>query len=440
MCRPCNRIGIEEFSVDRLLSNTTGSRQKKGHAFAKADRPSANRPRRKLLTGRAGLTLIEMLVATTITLMMMAAVVQIFAMIGETVSDSRSVLEVNEQLRGAVRRLQLDLEGATALMTPPANLPDAPGYLEYVEGPVGVSSQPHAIANDSTTGRPDTAVIDFDDVLMLTTRSADQPFLGRLNGVLVESPVAEVAWFVRGGRLYRRVLLVLPQASFTSSDRNSFYRANDISARWDAAAGKIVANSLADLIFPKNRYGHPQASPFDIRQWGQFMGLPTLGETSNPSRAWVSPTPPTPPPTVSTPIDFLLNPQPRDGALTGGTLGPRAYEDVILDHVIGFDVKIWNASAPVYDQSGNVVAYGNYVDSNSGYDIYQWFSTYSSWVSSTGNQRFDGLDNNNDGLVDNAQEVTPPLYPRGIQVKIRVREPDSRQVREVTLTQDFLPK
>ena len=39
--------------------------------------------------------------------------------------------------------------------------------------------------------------------------------------------------------------------------------------------------------------------------------------------------------------------------------------------------------------------------------------------------------------------ITSPPYPyplRGIQVKIRVFEPDSRQVREVTVVQDFLPQ
>ena len=49
-----------------------------------------------------------------------------------------------------------------------------------------------------------------------------------------------------------------------------------------------------------------------------------------------------------------------------------------------------------------------------------------------------------DGVVDDAAEkLTSPPYPyplRGIQVKIRVFEPDSRQVREVTVVQDFLPQ
>jgi hypothetical protein len=48
------------------------------------------------------------------------------------------------------------------------------------------------------------------------------------------------------------------------------------------------------------------------------------------------------------------------------------------------------------------------------------------------------------GIVDDDDEkITSPPYPaplRGIQVKIRVFEPDSRQIREVTIVQDFLPK
>ncbi len=54
------------------------------------------------------------------------------------------------------------------------------------------------------------------------------------------------------------------------------------------------------------------------------------------------------------------------------------------------------------------------------------------------------MDSDNDGIVDDASEqLTSPPYPvplRGIQVKIRCFEPDSKQVREVTIEQDFLPK
>jgi hypothetical protein len=87
-------------------------------------------------------------------------------------------------------------------------------------------------------------------------------------------------------------------------------------------------------------------------------------------------------------------------------------------------------------------------------------SNYGSYLGSN------GFDDDGDGIVDNP--VTPPSpgvaasayaigsdgnqhyefqypapYPvplRGLQVKIRTYEPDSRQVREVTVTQDFLPQ
>ncbi|MEN6498799.1 MAG: hypothetical protein ABFD16_31215, partial [Thermoguttaceae bacterium] len=59
-------------------------------------------------------------------------------------------------------------------------------------------------------------------------------------------------------------------------------------------------------------------------------------------------------------------------------------------------------------------------------------------------QGTNGFDDNNDGVVDDAneQEMPPPYAAslRGIQVRIRVFDPASRQIREVTVVQDFLPK
>jgi hypothetical protein len=55
-----------------------------------------------------------------------------------------------------------------------------------------------------------------------------------------------------------------------------------------------------------------------------------------------------------------------------------------------------------------------------------------------------GMDDDSDGVVDDQSEsITQPPYPvalRGIQIKIRCFEPDSRQVREITIEHDFLPK
>jgi hypothetical protein len=54
----------------------------------------------------------------------------------------------------------------------------------------------------------------------------------------------------------------------------------------------------------------------------------------------------------------------------------------------------------------------------------------------------DGVDSNGDGVVDDVSErVTTPPYPvplRGIQIKMRIYEPDSRTVREVTVVESLL--
>jgi hypothetical protein len=56
----------------------------------------------------------------------------------------------------------------------------------------------------------------------------------------------------------------------------------------------------------------------------------------------------------------------------------------------------------------------------------------------------DGFDNDGvNGVDDPGERETAPPYPyplRGIQVKIRVFEPDSRSIREVTVVEDFRPK
>jgi hypothetical protein len=56
----------------------------------------------------------------------------------------------------------------------------------------------------------------------------------------------------------------------------------------------------------------------------------------------------------------------------------------------------------------------------------------------------DGIDNDGRNGVDDAGEretQAPYPYPlRSIQVKIRAFEPDSRQIREVTVVQDFMPQ
>lgn len=469
-----------------------------------------------------GYTLVEILVATALTLIMMGAVVQIFGEIGQSVNDSRATLEISDRLRAASARLQLDLAGVTVVPLPPREIGD--GYLEIIEGPAGPAFPPSDVAWNTDLDQPDPTVGDFDDILMFTAHSYGRPFVGRcrnaadLTGTL-ESDTAEIMWFLRGRTLYRRVLLVAPGAqslidgSNNAGNRNgvideaelpddrSFYHEHDLSVR--RVANGWMLNSLADLARRENRYAHrTDVFPFDVRGWGQLR-LPLLCECAHPD--WdagnVAPVAVTFDPPI---IDFWINPHPwqevhsRLGALNRyydpDELDHRVGEDVILTDVIGFDVKVWDPTAPA---GGG--ALGAYVDL--GWQDRPWrhrasqqdgpadrsvpsfqhnghprsglaappdaaptdvdgARVYDTWTlhyehdgrdqdqavdgGAGTDQASNGFDDNGVGGIDDCTErETWAPYPvplRGIQVKIRVFEPDSRQIREITVVQDFLPK
>ena len=158
--------------------------------------------------------------------------------------------------------------------------------------------------------------------------------------------------------------------------------------------------------------------------------------------------------------------------------------------MIGFDVKVFDPTVPIAAEAKNpleavlpgdpsfkptltIHGYGGFVDL--GFGRYQagvksTFSgrphrksklTLAQYVYDTWSMdyEFDGFDQDNDGLIDkgtngldddnnngvddlNERETSPP-YPsplRGIQIIIRTLDPDSRQVRQITVTSDFTPE
>ncbi|MGI9428837.1 MAG: PulJ/GspJ family protein, partial [Bythopirellula sp.] len=82
-----------------------------------------------------GLTLIEMLISMAVTLLMMAAVVNLFANVGAGVRNRRASMELGGQLRLARARLFKDLAGATCAARPKLPSDDHDdGYLEIIDG------------------------------------------------------------------------------------------------------------------------------------------------------------------------------------------------------------------------------------------------------------------------------------------------------------------
>ena len=251
-----------------------------------------------------------------------------------------------------------------------------------------------------------------------------------------------------------------------------FYANYDVSAR--VRNGVLMPNTLGDLTRRECRFAHNAASPYDCNWYWTVTGssnhyptLPTLYECSQPS--WNTEATPGSVGSLSAAVDFWTNTSGHrvlDNAL--GTTGTRVADDVILTNVIGFDVQAWDPTAQ--NAAGGVGAYVDlgYLNQTFAAATYRFshlgdprsglagsattarvYDTYSTHYEALAGTTNNGLDDNSVGTLgygivdDDAEKTYAPPYPyplRGIQVKIRVFEPDSRQIREVTVVQDFLPQ
>jgi type II secretory pathway pseudopilin PulG len=178
------------------------------------DRPSAG--------FTLGFTLVEMLIAMAITLVMIGAVVTLFANLSNSVRDRRAVVEMSGQLRHARNMLQQDLQGATCNGLVWQRPDENQGYIEIIEGPqtdsnpspmlrdtdndgivdfsdfdepTSILPRNNAVDDLNNNGKIDATEIeqyshkaqslapgglgDFDDVLMFTVRNEHEPFVGR---------------------------------------------------------------------------------------------------------------------------------------------------------------------------------------------------------------------------------------------------------------------
>jgi hypothetical protein len=302
---------------------------------------------------------------------------------------------------------------------------------------------------------------DVDDVLMMTVQSLGAPFVGRGSGnQVIESPLAEVIWWVapletdtetRPLTLYRRVLLIVPQERCPGDSGGSFeefFKKYDVSAHYDRATGKWVANTLADLTMPENRAFHTSSGQMHRVDLTRLRPFPLSSE--------------------------------------------RYGEDVMMVNCVGFDIKAFDLRAVITPdatgtgdvalvpgdlkyQGGAVDFRGAFVDIGQetggssgaelnrpmqeksgmagtlqGQGIRGVYDTFSYHYEHDGNSQRGGRDAATDlkdmdagGGVDDAgeRETSPPytMPLRGIEVKVRAYEPISRQVHETTVVGQFMP-
>jgi prepilin-type N-terminal cleavage/methylation domain-containing protein len=308
---------------------------------------------------RRGMTLVEMLVAMVAALVLMAALAQAFSVMGASLSGNRALLELDGRLRTTAWRLRGDLAGCTANPIPPLNPAAGEGYLEIIEGPnsdmvacnwfdvasavwvsgsfnklTSATAWPGAVSDDRILG-------DEDDVLLLTTRGIEAPFIGRAPGAganTFESTVAEVAWFARPTpntsnpityTLYRRQLLVMGYVGappFLAGDNTLAWSGSwsgyfespcDVSVRREG--GLLRPNTLADLTRREARFLH---NPNGVVGAASFRERFAGGSHH----------------TVI----------PPDGLVFAAN-GPRRGEDVVLTNVLAFDVRVYDPGVSAED-------------------------------------------------------------------------------------------
>ncbi|MEL0097516.1 MAG: prepilin-type N-terminal cleavage/methylation domain-containing protein [Planctomycetaceae bacterium] len=308
---------------------------------------------------RRGLTLVELMVASTLGLLLVIGVLEAFRQITDSVTKGRATVQISGQLRNITNVMRADFQGITVQAVPNTAAGAGMGYFEIVEG----------IDNDFVITPPNTVPAavdnlsgDTDDVIMFTSRRLDNPFSGRIEGRLlgstrafeiIESPNAEIIYwleprnteFLRDGldnngdgttdepiegqldllshngmplaTLRRRALLIRPDLNgpqgvlmqpngtpYPASSAAFFLNLNDISIRINPN-GTISANSLADLTLRQNRVAHIPAGVINNNVDANF-----------------------PYPFSHTRVPF------QSGVAMG--------EDVIMDQVIGFDLRVFD--------------------------------------------------------------------------------------------------
>jgi hypothetical protein len=147
-----------------------------------ADSPAVKphrRARRGFRTG--GFTLLEVLIATAVTLLMMISLAQMFKVIGDSMQQGRSVLELNNRLRSVVYRLRSDLDNLTVVPAPPADPATGPGYLQVFDGSTtDYTAATKLIPTGGALPGAASRFGDVDDILMATVRAGDVWFTGKV--------------------------------------------------------------------------------------------------------------------------------------------------------------------------------------------------------------------------------------------------------------------
>ena len=270
---------------------------------------------------QTGFTLIEMLVAVTLVLLMMVMFGQIFQVATESVTKQRTMADNDQNTRSIVTMIRADLDKRTSR----SMVPFFPGELAANPGtPFQIRKGYFYLNNNNLADRTDD-VLQFTVLSTVSLRNSDETqYFGRAEALtnplgsgsallnFLQSPnqpdrddgqvtaneagasrAAEVSYWMRGGKLYRRVMLIrdpIPAAGVDPAEQSQpKYQnpANGLYFDFFAAAG-VYATTPSPVFFRDYDYSaHAvQLSPavFGANVYKPaFNGMDTLSNDVVPS-------------------------------------------------------------------------------------------------------------------------------------------------------------
>ncbi|MDR1485120.1 MAG: prepilin-type N-terminal cleavage/methylation domain-containing protein [Planctomycetaceae bacterium] len=311
-------------------------------------------------------TLIELMVAMTLSLLLLLAVARMFHSVGDTINDTQATLNMAANMNNVAMILREDIDAIFRCVQVNRNhrmvtngdhhLYEEEGYLEIREG----TNNPNRYVDEN--GERDTTIGDVNDILMGTGKviGANRAYRGLINDVVYESNFAEIVWFVRGTTLYRQARLIIGDDGNTPTAMPAgMIHDNDvsISQRNTGSGTESFFNTLSTLARRENRFayhcvGQQSNFPFPHNPRYSELRLPTMAELSG--NIWGGQPEP-----ASAPVTIDLWNDPNYA--TGETIqedgwidaGDRAGEDIVLTNVISFDIRVWNPVANAFVDLGD---------------------------------------------------------------------------------------
>lgn len=425
----------------------------------------SRRRSRRLFSRRAGFTLVEMLVAVALVLLLMSMFAQVFQIAGNTMSKQRGIAENDQRSRTLQNVIKGDLDKRTFRLVVPwvnqenGQLPEAEGpqrqgylyisendpasetddFLQLTVSANVITKQKdfepftgkatligYQTVNSMASGYLDPTDPDFQQ--LKNRRLYNQPNQpeaddGRttLEDGTATSSAAEVAYFLRNGNLYRRVLLIrepLPSVGAADSqprfklNNNNLWNAFDytsdpqpnLATYWETRnfwndfdfsavpvqfdsdpryyakfhgvddLNNASTNTQFPLGRPSWRFGHHT-------RWGRsreldradanpnfFVGRLTHEETSHSNLTY----PHGYAGAIADPMAIAYADSNGNGVIDGLEGGPRRAEDLLMPNVHSFDIKVWDDLANRFVDIGgpDAIYYSQAYRSSSGGETY----------------------------------------------------------------------